>query len=117
LSDEVLVYTIPPRQADEEEYANAFAIPMNTPGLTTICRDLYSEHADPERLPLSARFDEVDASLIFDDVVVPWERVFVYRNRSILARFHGLVSIWSAYSTLARLLAKLEGCVGVADLL
>lgn len=118
ISDEALLYSItPPRQADEEDYALAFAIPMNAPGLTIICRDLYAEHADPERLPLSARFDEVDATLIFDDVLVPWERVFVYRNPALLARFHPLVSVWSGYSTLVRLLTKLEMTVGVADLL
>lgn len=117
ISDECLVYTIPPRQPDEEDWALAFAVPMNAPGLSIICRDLYAEHADPERLPLSARFDEVDATLIFDDVLVPWERVFVYRNPAMLARFHGLVSLWSQYSTLVRLLSKLEVTVGVADLL
>ncbi|HZT06378.1 MAG TPA: 4-hydroxyphenylacetate 3-hydroxylase N-terminal domain-containing protein [Chloroflexota bacterium] len=117
VADEVLAYSIPPRQPDEEDYAIAFAVPMNVPGLTIICRDLYAEHADVERLPLSARFDEVDATLIFDDVVVPWERVFVYRRPDLLARYHGLVSMWSGYSTLVRLVAKLEATVGVADLL
>jgi aromatic ring hydroxylase len=117
LSDEVLVYSIPPRQADEEDYSLSFAVPMNAPGLTAICRDLYSEHADPERLPLSSRFDEVDATLIFDDVLVPWERVFVYRDPALLARLHGLISLWSGYSTVVRLLSKLEAFVGVADLL
>ncbi len=117
LADEALVYSIRPRQADEAEYALAFAVPMNAPGLSIICRDLYGEHADPERLPLSARFDEVDATLIFEDVLIPWERVFVYRNPALLARFHPLVSTWSGYSTLVRLLIKLQLCVGVCDLL
>src|SRR5581483_11438298 len=49
LSDEALVYPNRPRAADEEEYALAFAIPMNAPGLSILCRDLYAEHADPER--------------------------------------------------------------------
>jgi aromatic ring hydroxylase len=113
LSDEALVYSIRPRQADEDEYAVAFAVPMNAPGLSIICRDLYSQHADPERLPLSARFDEVDATLIFEDVLIPWERVFVYRDPKLLARFHPLVSTWSSYSTVVRLLVKLQLCVGV----
>ena len=73
------------RDADEADYAIAFAIPINTPGLKILCRDLYAEHADPERHPLTTRFDEVDAALIFEDVVVPWERVFVYKNPQLLA--------------------------------
>jgi len=116
ISDEVLVYPNRPRDADEADYAIAFAIPMNTPGLKIICRDLYAEHADPERHPLTARFDEVDAALVFDDVLVPWERVFVYKNPQLLA---GIMYIhtWAQYSTMLRLLIKLEGFLGVAQLL
>jgi 4-hydroxyphenylacetate 3-monooxygenase len=116
LSDEVLVYPNRPRGPDEADYAIAFAIPMNTPGLKIVCRDLYAEHADPERHPLTARFDEVDAALLFDDVVVPWERVFVYRDPELLA---GVMYIhtWAQYSTMLRLITKLESFLGVAQLL
>lgn len=117
LSDEALVYPNRPREADEADYAIAFAIPMNAPGLSIICRDLYAEHADPERLPLTARFDEADATLIFDDVLVPWERVFVYRNPEMAGQFHRRLSIWAGYSTLLRLLVRLEVFIGVATLL
>lgn len=117
LSDEALVYPNRPREADEEDYALAFAVPMNAPGLHVICRDLYAEHADPERLPLTARFDEVEASLVFDDVLVPWERVFVYRDPFMASGFHPRISMWSGYSTLIRLISKLELFVAVADVL
>ncbi len=116
LSDEVLVYPNRPRQPDEADYAIAFAIPMNTQGLKIVCRDLYADNADPERHPLTVRFDEVDAALIFDDVVVPWERIFVYKNPKLLA---GIMSIhtWAQYSTMLRLIVKLEGFLGIAQLL
>lgn len=73
LCDEVLVYPNRRRKPDEAVYPIAFAIPMYTPGLKIICRDLYAEHADPERHSLTTSFDEVDAALIFSDVVVPWQ--------------------------------------------
>jgi aromatic ring hydroxylase len=116
LSDEVLVYPNRARDPDEADYAIAFALPMNTPGLKIVCRDLYADHADPERHPLTVRFDEVDAALIFDDVVVPWERVFVYKDPKLLA---GIMYIhtWAQYSTMLRLITKLEGFLGVAQLL
>jgi 4-hydroxyphenylacetate 3-monooxygenase/anthranilate 3-monooxygenase (FAD)/4-hydroxyphenylacetate 3-monooxygenase len=117
LSDEALVYPNRPRDPDELDYANAFAIPMNAPGLKVICRDLYAEHADPERLPLTARFDEVDATLVFDDVLVPWDRVFVYRDPARAAQLHGRINLWASYSTLIRLLTRLEGFIGVAMVL
>jgi 4-hydroxyphenylacetate 3-monooxygenase oxygenase component len=116
ISDEVLVYPNRPRDGDEAEYAIAFAIPMNTPGLKIICRDLYAEHADPERHPLTTRFDEVDAALIFEDVVVPWERVFVYKNPELLAGIM-YIHMWAQYSTMLRLVIKLEGFLGIAQLL
>ncbi|MGN6720036.1 MAG: 4-hydroxyphenylacetate 3-hydroxylase N-terminal domain-containing protein [Candidatus Binatia bacterium] len=116
ISDEVLVYPNRPRDSDEADYAIAFALPMNAPGLKIICRDLYAEHADPERHPLTTRFDEVDAALIFEDVVVPWERVFVYKNPQLLAGIM-YIHMWAQYSTMLRLLTKLEGFLGVAQLL
>ena len=116
ISDEVLVYPNRPRDPDEADYAIAFAIPMNTRGLKILCRDLYAEHADPERHPLTTRFDEVDAALIFDDVIVPWERIFVYKDPKLLS---GIMYIhtWAQYSTMLRLITKLEGFLGVAQLL
>lgn len=117
ISDEVIVWPNRPRAAEEADYALAFAIPMNAPGLKIVCRDLYAEHADPERLPLTARFDEVDAALIFDDVVVPWERIFVYRDPELAAAFHRGINRWGTYSTMIRLIVKLEMFLGVTQLL
>lgn len=117
VSDEALVYPNNRRDPDEVDYALAFAIPMNAPGLKMICRDLYAEHADPERHPMTARFDEVDATLIFDDVVVPWNRIFAYRSPSLTSVFHSSISTWSSYSTMVRLITKLETFLGVAQLL
>jgi 4-hydroxyphenylacetate 3-monooxygenase oxygenase component len=116
LSDEVLVYPNRPRDPDEADYATAFAIPMNTRGLKIVCRDLYAENVDPERHPLTTRFDEVDAALIFDNVIVPWNRVFVYKDPELLS---GIMSIhtWAQYSTMVRIIIKLEGFLGVAQLL
>lgn len=116
LADEVLVYPNRPRAPDEPDYAIAFAVPMNVPGLKIVCRDLYAEHADPERYPLTTRFDEVDAALIFDEVIVPWERVFVYKDPTLLAGIN-YIHTWGQYSTMIRLITKLEGFLGVAQLL
>jgi aromatic ring hydroxylase len=116
ISDEVIVYPNRPREPDEADYATAFAIPLNTPGLKIICRDLYAENADPERHPLTTRFDEVDAALIFDDVIVPWERVFVYKDPKLLAGVN-YIHTWGQYSTMLRLIVKLEAFLGVAQLL
>src|SRR5262245_17120859 len=71
--------------ANSEEaraYAFGFAVSVNAPGLRLICRPsvIHTEAASPMDYPLSSRLDETDAMVIFDNVLVPWERVFIYRD-------------------------------------
>ena len=76
-ADEISVYPGSPLQEGDEAYAVAFALPMSTPGLRFICRDSFAKPGSTFDYPLSARFDEMDAVVVFDDVVVPWDRVFL----------------------------------------
>lgn len=77
-SNELWVGPFYPRKPGEEPYALCFAVPMDTPGLKFICRESYSTGARSSfDRPLSSRFDEEDALAVFDDVLVPWERVFI----------------------------------------
>jgi aromatic ring hydroxylase len=76
-ADEIWVGPFYPRNPGEEPYALCFAIPMDTPGLKFICREPYDAIRRTFDRPVSSRFDEEDALAIFDDVLVPWERVFI----------------------------------------
>jgi 4-hydroxyphenylacetate 3-monooxygenase len=76
-ADELLVYPGSDIRPQDGRYALSFAIPIATPGLRFICRDSYSKQRDPYDYPLSSRFDEMDAVVIFDDVEIPRERVFL----------------------------------------
>ena len=79
-ADELLVYTGQPIPKDASAYALAFAVPMSTPGLKVLCRDSFAVPGDRFDHPLSSRFDEQDAFIVFDDVEVPRERVFIDGN-------------------------------------
>ena len=81
MANEVLVSCIQPLQPGDERYALSFTLPMNAKGLKILSRKSYEEQA-PSRFdnPLANRFDENDAVLYFDDVKVPWERVFVNQS-------------------------------------
>jgi 4-hydroxyphenylacetate 3-monooxygenase len=79
-SDELFVYPGAPLAPGTDAYALAFSIPMATPGLTFLCRDSYSVQGNAFDHPLSSRFDEQDAFVIFDDVEVPRDRVFIDAN-------------------------------------
>ena len=63
---------------DNSAYALSFSIPMDTPGLIFLCRDSASAPQDTHfDRPLSTRFDEQDAFVIFDNVEVPKRNVFI----------------------------------------
>jgi 4-hydroxyphenylacetate 3-monooxygenase len=67
---------------DAAPYAFSFSIPVATSGVRFICRPSLADRAaaSPMDAPLANRFDEGDGVVIFDDVLVPWERTFVYRD-------------------------------------
>jgi 4-hydroxyphenylacetate 3-monooxygenase oxygenase component len=79
-ADEILVYPLPfSLRPGEEKYALAFGIPTDALGLRFICREPY-DSGDQSQWdhPLGSRFEEPDAVALFDDVLIPWDRVFLY---------------------------------------
>jgi aromatic ring hydroxylase len=79
-ADEMAVYPSLPLPARADQFAVSFCVPMATRGLKIVCRDSFSTATNVFDNPLSSRFDEQDAFVIFDDVEVPWERVFIDAN-------------------------------------
>jgi len=80
---EIAVFPSTYLQASEEAkpYAFAFCLPVATSGLRFICRPtLTPVRGRALDHPFSSRMDEMDCVAIFDDVLVPWERVFICRN-------------------------------------
>ena len=47
------------------------------PASPSICRKISARDANPFAAPLSSRYDELDGQMWLDDVLVPWERVFL----------------------------------------
>jgi len=81
VTDEVIVYTFPGYKPGDERYAISFALPIDTPGLKIICREPMQDGKRPLfDHPVASRFEEIDALLVFNDVLVPWDRVFIYNN-------------------------------------
>ena len=78
LSDEVVIAPYMPRRPGEEAYTLICALPVATPGLKFVSRESYDSGRPIYDRPLSSRFDEQDSLAIFDRVLVPWERVFLY---------------------------------------
>jgi 4-hydroxyphenylacetate 3-monooxygenase oxygenase component len=117
-ADEIMVYPLPfSVRPGEEKYALAFAIAADTPGLRFICREPFDlgdqSHWDH---PLGSRFEEPDAMAIFDDVLVPWDRVFLHGNvtlaNTMFARTR--VQCHTGHQTAVRGLAKCEFMTALA---
>ena len=117
LADWLFISYITPLVAGDEDYALSFVVPVNAPGLKIYPRRPYAQTATSVfDYPLSSRFDEVDATVVFDDVFVPWEQVFVYRDVGLVnAQFHESPSHTTAnFQALVRFGVKLELMAGLA---
>ena len=119
IADEILIFpsTVLQEQEEMKRYALAFAVPTNTPGLSFQCReplDVGRSHADH---PLGSRFDEMDAFVIFDDVLVPWYRVFLMNDVKLANRAYAATGAvyHMAHQVLNVKIAKTEAFLGVAQ--
>jgi 4-hydroxyphenylacetate 3-monooxygenase len=121
LADEIAVYS--PRVAQHEDNASPFAlnfaIPCDTPGLRFLCRDSFDAGKSHFDHPLGSRFEEMDSIVFFDDVLVPWERVFIHGDVGLLNNTAAVThsSVHSAHQGCAKNLAKCELVLGVALLM
>jgi 4-hydroxyphenylacetate 3-monooxygenase len=115
-SDELAVYPGGPMLDAAPEHALSFCIPMDAPGLKFVCRDSVSVNTNRFDHPLSSRFDEQDAFVIFDDVEVPRDRVFIDAN---LAVYNSVMKTtwWPniMQQTMIRAQTKLEFAWGLAS--
>src|SRR5699024_9095184 len=84
---ELLVIT--PGGVHEEAHAFAFSIPCDTEGLSFITRESFYLGDSQYNYPLSSRFEEMDTMVVFDGVVIPWDRVFFYKNIGAANSFLG----------------------------
>ncbi len=121
IADEIAVYS--PRLAQHTDqhspFALNFAIPCGAPGLRFLCRDTFDYGRSHFDHPLGSRFEEMDSIVFFDDVLVPWERVFVYGDVGRLNNT-ATVTMSSAHTShqgAAKNLAKCELVLGTALLM
>lgn len=117
IADEVLVATGQPLRAGEEMYAFCAAVPMNAKGMKILPRKSYEAMAASQfDNPLSSNLDENDAVLFFDEVKVPWDRVFVYKDPDMCrAMFNDAPThMFQNYQATIRLSVKTRFLLGVA---
>ena len=94
--------------ADYRGKRATFAVAVNSPGVTVICRRPSRHDPNPFVSPLSSRFDELDGQMWLDNVLVPWERVFLVDPSP------EPVATWLFWHQLYCWLAKAEFTLGLA---
>jgi 4-hydroxyphenylacetate 3-monooxygenase len=117
IADELLVFpsTVLRGGPEDEPYSFAFAIPCDAPGLRFICRESMDHGRSHFDHPLASRFEEMDAVVVFDDVHVPAERVFMLGHPELCNQLYldtGAV-VHMAHQVLTRTTAKTEFLLGL----
>jgi 4-hydroxyphenylacetate 3-monooxygenase len=117
MADEIFAGTIQPLRPGEERYALSFAVPVNHKGVALLSRRSYEQAASSDfDYPLSSRFDENDAIVLFDKARVPWSRVFVAGNiQAATAQWHDTSAhVMQNYQSQIRLMVKMRFLSGLA---
>lgn len=101
---------------DEKESVHAVGciVRMGAAGVKHICRAGFAGVGDPDDNPISSRFDEVEALVVFDDVLIPWEDVFFYRHTRAAQHVRATLHRYSAFPYVLRLLHFADAMIGVA---
>ncbi|MBS4023588.1 MAG: hypothetical protein KGZ79_14425 [Dethiobacter sp.] len=104
---------------EDKEYALAFATPLNAPGIKLLAVEpvsrTYGEEGEFD-YPRTSTLQPTECLIVFDDVFVPWERVFMceeWQFSRVLA--YAFASYHRLFGT-CKMIGKLETITGAAAL-
>ena len=111
--------TIPTKamKPGEEDYAIAAMIPVNAPGVKIVNTTYAPRHEDKRDFPVSGRQHTPEGFVIFDDVFVPNERVFLDGIPELAAVFAHSLGLWERLGGLSSMAAGYDRLVGYAQLI
>jgi len=121
ISDSIMVFpsTLLKNPEEDAPYSFAFCLPNATPGLKFICRESVDYGRNRFDHPLGSRFEEMDALVVFDDVLVPWENVFLYRDVKACNEAYAATSavVHMSHQVICKNIAKTEYLLGLVSLM
>jgi 4-hydroxybutyryl-CoA dehydratase/vinylacetyl-CoA-Delta-isomerase len=110
--DEVIVLPSRSMAPGDEPWSLAFAVPVATPGLRLYASDYLHGIDDPFTRPVSTNHKMVETLTVFDNVFVPWERVF-FIDRPDLAGATALTFVeFHRFTAVSYKLPLLDALVG-----
>lgn len=110
--------TIPTKamKAGEEAYSIACVVPVNAPGVKIVNTSFAPRHPDARSFPVSSRNHMPEGFVIFDDVFVPNERIFLDGETGQAAVFAHSLGLWERLGGLSGMADEADTLVGLAQL-
>jgi aromatic ring hydroxylase len=112
--DELVVIPTRALAEDEAEWAVAFAVPVATPGLRLLASDYLHTEDTPWTRPISTEHKMIETLTVFDDVLVPWERVFLDGQPELAGQIALTFVEYHRFTAVSYKLPLLDALVGIA---
>ncbi len=118
IAHELIVMPTKAMKPGEEDYAVACAVPVNAPGVTVV-NAVFSPRPDfdPEFFPYTSRYPMSEGLVVFDDVFVPNERVFLAGEVEHSATFAHSLGLWERLGSVGHYAEVGDTLVGFAQLI
>src|SRR5215510_4460010 len=113
---ELVVMPTKGMRQDEKDYAVSFSIPVNAPGVKIINRSFAPAELNAFDYPASAHHSMPEGFVVFDDVFVPWDRVFLAGEVQLASRLAQSLGLWERTGGVVEAVRMSELFVGLAQL-
>jgi aromatic ring hydroxylase len=114
---EIIVLPTRAMGPEDIDYAVAFAVPVDTPGLSLYVSAYGAREHDAFEFPISSKHKMLETLTVFDDVFVPWERVFLFREPELAGRVSLAFVEFHRFTAVSYKLPLLDALVGTAALI
>ena len=116
LVHELVVMPTKGMRQDETDYAVSFSIPVNAKGVSIINRSFAAPELNEFDYPASGHHSMPEGFVVFDDVFVPWERVFLAGEVQLASRLAQSLGLWERTGGLVGAVGASRLFVGLAQL-
>ncbi|VTU33689.1 4-hydroxybutyryl-CoA dehydratase/vinylacetyl-CoA-Delta-isomerase [Variovorax sp. SRS16] len=116
LVHELVVMPTKGMKAEETDYAVSFSIPVNAPGVKIINRSVAGPDLNPFDYPASSHHGMPEGFVVFDDVFVPWDRVFLAGEVELASKLAQSLGLWERTGGMVEAVRLSELFVGLAQL-
>jgi 4-hydroxybutyryl-CoA dehydratase/vinylacetyl-CoA-Delta-isomerase len=116
-ANEIIVLPTRTMTADDVDYSVAFAVPVATPGLSLYVSSYAAGDHDDFEFPVSSKHKMVETLTVFDDVFVPWDRVFACREPEVASAIALAFVEYHRFTAVSYKLPLVDALVGMAALI